>query len=486
MSGALYTPMRIEQRACRGAVPETRICGRGTDARVQRGRPTVIAGVAGGLDPRVRPGDVIVAEEVRCGDVSTACPSAPLLASALRRAGLTVHVGPVETTSRVVDGAARAKVAAGGALAVDTESGYVAPQVPPGLLSVVRVIVDTPSAPLVHPGTVPRGIKALRHLASTAPVLRQWLDVMSDRTAVLAAPRSFCAGVERAIETVERALARHGPPVYVRRQIVHNAHVVERLEAEGAVFVQELDEVPKGAVTVLAAHGVTPQVHEQASARDLRVVDATCPLVSKVHHEVQRYAAHGNTIFLIGHGDHEEVVGTRGEAPGRVIVIENEQQAEEVTVEDPDHVAYVMQTTLAVSEADKSAQVLRRRFPALVAPRREDICYATTNRQNAIREIASDSDLVLVVGSDNSSNSKRLVEVARSCGVPAHLVEDASAVRLEWLRGARRIGVSAGASAPQELVDDLLGSIASLGHLTVTESTVTQEDVRFSLPREVS
>ncbi len=486
MSGILYTPLRIEHRACRGAVPGARLCGRGAGARVLPGHPAVVAGVAGGLDSRVRPGDLVVATEVRReGDV-TVCPGAPLLGARLRRAGFTVHLGPVETTPHVVDGEARTRLAARGALAVDTESGFLAPTVPDGMLTVVRVVVDTPSAPLRHPGTLPRGVKALRTLSAAAPVLATWLDCMTDRTVTLASPRSFCAGVERAIETVERALERYGAPVYVRRQIVHNAHVVERLRGMGAVFVEELDEVPRCAVAVLAAHGVAPSVRAEAAERELQVIDATCPLVAKVHHEVQRYASRGNTIFLIGHEEHEEVVGTRGEAPDQVVVVADAREAEQAVAADPEHTAYVMQTTLAVSEAEKSADVLRRRYPHLTAPRREDICYATTNRQNAVRQVAADCDLVLVVGSANSSNSRRLVEVAEACGVTAHLVDDAGAVDLEWLRGVERIGITAGASAPPTLVDELLRALGSLGRLTVTESAATQEDVRFSLPREVS
>ena len=243
--------------------------------------------------------------------------------------------------------------------------------------------------------------------------MAQWAAAAADREVVLASPRSFCAGVERAIDIVERAIERFGAPVYVRRQVVHNAHVVARLETLGAVFVHELDEVPRGARVVLAAHGVSPQVREAASHRDLAVVDATCPLVAKVHQEVRRYAAGDRTILLIGHADHEEVVGTLGEAPGRVRVVADEHEARTVMVEDPERVAFVMQTTLAVDDADRVADVLRSRFPALAAPRQDDICYATSNRQHALRDIAAHCDLVLVVGSVNSSNSQRLVEVAR-------------------------------------------------------------------------
>jgi 4-hydroxy-3-methylbut-2-enyl diphosphate reductase len=274
--------------------------------------------------------------------------------------------------------------------------------------------------------------------------------------------------------------------VYVRRQIVHNAHVVRDLEARGAVFVQEVDEVPEGATVVLAAHGVAPAVRDEAAGRGLQVVDATCPLVTKVHAEVRRYSRRGDTVFLIGHADHEEVVGTRGEAPGQVVVVEDAAQAERVQAADPERVAYVMQTTLALDEAEEVAAVLRRRFPAVAAPRSDDICYATTNRQRAVREVAAASDLVLVLGSANSSNSLRLAEVAQRQGTPARLVDDAGAVDLRWLAGARRVGITAGASAPPHLVDDLVAALGGLGPLTVTSTGGATEDVLFALPKEMN
>jgi 4-hydroxy-3-methylbut-2-enyl diphosphate reductase len=292
--------------------------------------------------------------------------------------------------------------------------------------------------------------------------------------------------VERAIDIVERALATHGAPVYVRRQIVHNTHVVRRLEQRGAVFVEEVEEVPEGARVIFSAHGVSPEVRRAAAARSLRVVDATCPLVTKVHSEVRKFAAEGNTVVLIGHDDHEEVVGTRGEAPDDVVVVADPSEAERVTLPDPERVRYVMQTTLAVEEAEQTASVLRERFPALVGPRTDDICYATSNRQRAVRAVARESDLVLVLGSQNSSNSRRLAEVAVSEGARAHLVDDVSAVDLRWLAGARRVGVTAGASAPPDLVDELVRALSGLGRVTVRETTVTDENVHFNLPREVS
>ncbi|WP_240670286.1 4-hydroxy-3-methylbut-2-enyl diphosphate reductase [Actinoplanes solisilvae] len=316
--------------------------------------------------------------------------------------------------------------------------------------------------------------------------MRQWAAATGPRDVLLAAPRSFCAGVERAIEVVERALETRGAPVYVRRQIVHNAHVVRRLSDLGAVFVEEVDEVPPGATVVLAAHGVAPIVRSDASDRSLDVIDATCPLVTKVHTEVKRYAGRGDTVFLIGHGDHEEVVGTLGEAPSQVVLVEDVAAAGRVTAPDPRRVAYAMQTTLAVDEAEEIASVLRERFPALHGPRREDICYATTNRQQAVRAIARGCDLVLVVGSVNSSNSLRLVEVAEREGTEAHLVEDLSEVDLAWLENARTVGITAGASAPPNLVDEVVAGLAGLGPVTVRETSVGDENIRFTLPKEVS
>jgi 4-hydroxy-3-methylbut-2-enyl diphosphate reductase len=291
--------------------------------------------------------------------------------------------------------------------------------------------------------------------------------------------------VSRAIDTVDLALDRFGPPVYVRRQIVHNAHVVRELERKGAVFVQEADEVPPGAVLVLAAHGVSPAVREQAKDRGLRVIDATCPLVAKVHAEVRRYTGRGDTVFLIGHADHEEVEGTLGEAPDRVVVIEDAEAARRVQPADPDRVAYTMQTTLAVDEAEDIAQILRERFPRLSAPRTDDICYATTNRQRAIRAVAEQVELVLVVGSANSSNSRRLVEVARRTGAPAYLIDDVGEVDLRWLAGVRRVGITAGASAPPHLVDQLVHCLGGLGPVQRLETRLVDEDVLFTLPREV-
>ena len=302
---------------------------------------------------------------------------------------------------------------------------------------------------------------------------------------LLAAPRGYCAGVDRAVQTVERALEIHGAPVYVRKEIVHNKHVVETLRARGAIFVEEHTEVPEGAVCVFSAHGIAPSVREGAIERHLRTIDATCPLVTKVHREAVRFAGEGYTIVLVGHDGHEEVEGTMGEAPERIVLVQNERDVDELEIEDPEHVAYVTQTTLAVDETAAILQRLRERFPSIVGPRTEDICYATTNRQAAVKDMAESCDLLLVIGSRNSSNSKRLVEVSRDCGTEAHLVDSAGEVREEWLHGARVVGISSGASAPENLVEELVEFFRARGVSDISEHEVRREDVRFMLPKPI-
>jgi 4-hydroxy-3-methylbut-2-enyl diphosphate reductase len=297
---------------------------------------------------------------------------------------------------------------------------------------------------------------------------------------LLAAPRGYCAGVDRAVEAVEEALTRHGAPVYVRKQIVHNLHVVRDLEAKGAVFVEAETDVPEGAVVVLSAHGVAPSVYEAARARRLVVLDATCPLVTKVHLEARRFAADERTILLIGHAGHEEVIGTTGQAPSRTVLVQSVEDARTIQVPDPDGLSYLTQTTLSVDETNEILSVLRERFPMIQGPPREDICYATQNRQDAVKEIARRADVVLVIGSDNSSNSNRLAEVARELGTPAYLVDDETEVDPAWLEGREVVGVTSGASAPDWLVDRMLGFLAERGASEVEEVTVTQESLRFS------
>ncbi|GAA3640351.1 4-hydroxy-3-methylbut-2-enyl diphosphate reductase [Lentzea roselyniae] len=303
------------------------------------------------------------------------------------------------------------------------------------------------------------------------------------RSVLLASPRSFCAGVERAIEIVERLLDQRGGPIYVRKQIVHNVHVVRSLEARGAVFVDELSEVPVGATVVFSAHGVSPAVRSEAVSRSLDVLDATCPLVTKVHSEARRFAERGDTIILIGHSGHEEVEGTLGEAPDQTVLVETVEDVEALDVSGP--VSYLTQTTLAVDETADVIEALHRKFPQLRGPGSDDICYATTNRQVAIRDVAARSDLVLVVGSKNSSNSVRMVELAARGGTPAHLIDDASEIDPAWLAGVSTVGLSAGASAPPELVDEVVSALRSLGSVTVATHTTATETISFTLPLAV-
>jgi 4-hydroxy-3-methylbut-2-enyl diphosphate reductase len=302
---------------------------------------------------------------------------------------------------------------------------------------------------------------------------------------LLAAPRGYCAGVDRAVQTVERALELYGAPVYVRKEIVHNKHVVEQLRARGAVFVDSEADVPEGATVVFSAHGVAPSVHANALDRGLHTIDATCPLVTKVHVEAKKFAAEDYTIILIGHAGHEEVEGTMGEAPAHIVLIEDEAGVDALEVRDPSKVAYISQTTLSVDETRAIINRLRERFPAITGPRTDDICYATTNRQLAVKQLARESDLVLVIGSRNSSNSNRLVEVAREHGADSYLIDNEAQVREEWLQNKRVVGITSGASAPEELVQRLVDFFRRRGTDDVQELEVVQEDVRFMLPKVI-
>ena len=383
-------------------------------------------GVGAGLTTDLSPGDLVVGTEA--GLVT--CASAPLLAGELRRAGLPARTGRITTVDHLVRRSERASLAADGTLLADMESAPLATAAGQRPVAVVRAVSDTP----VHPvaGIVSGGLAALRSLRAAAPVIERWAAACGPRQVLLAGPRSFCAGVERAIEIVERALELQGEPVYVRKQIVHNTRVVGDLESRGAVFVDELDQVPDGATVVFSAHGVSPMVRAEASRRGLAVIDATCPLVSKVHAEARRFAADGYTVALIGHAGHEEVEGTLGEAPSSTVLVQTAEDVAALRPRDGERVAYLMQTTLSVDEAAEVSGALRERFPAVRAPGSDDICYATTNRQAAVRAVAAESDLVLVAGSANSSNSVRLVETCERIGTPAYLIDSAADISA-WL-----------------------------------------------------
>jgi 4-hydroxy-3-methylbut-2-enyl diphosphate reductase len=451
-----------------------------------------ITGTGAGLAADLSPGDLVVASEVAQADgdrdgVGTAVrsPSAPLLAGELRRAGLRARAGKVATVGHLVRKADRERLAGMGMVAADMESAALAAAAGGRPLAVIRAISDTADRPLVHPGVLTGGLSALRSLRAAGPVLDRWAAACGPRQVLLAGPRSFCAGVERAIEIVERVLAQRGSPVYVRKQIVHNTHVVADLEQRGAIFVDELDEVPDGAPVVFSAHGVSPAVRQEAARRDLSVVDATCPLVAKVHKEAVRFAADGYLVALIGHNGHEEVEGTLGEAPGSTVLVETPEDVAALRPQDDGKVAYLMQTTLAADEAEGVSSALLDRFPAARGPGSDDICYATTNRQQAVRVVAAESDLVLVAGSANSSNSRRLVETAERAGTPAHLIDGPEDIQLGWLAGVSTIGLTAGASAPPAVVSEIIDALGGLGPVEVAERVTTTESIRFSLPKEV-
>jgi 4-hydroxy-3-methylbut-2-enyl diphosphate reductase len=441
----------------------------------------VVMGTAASLADDLGPGDLVVATQVSDGERVITLPGAELIAGELRRAGLTVRTGKIVTVDHLVKSSERAGLAASGYLAADMESAQLLDAAQGRPAVVIRAVSDGG----VGPGMVTGGMAALRSLRQAAPVAEAWAAACADRTVLLAGPRSFCAGVDRAIEIVERALEQRGAPVYVRKQIVHNKRVVEDLSERGAIFVDELDEVPAGSTVVFSAHGVSPAVREEASARDLSVIDATCPLVSKVHAEARRFAREGYTVALIGHGGHEEVEGTLGEAPSSTVLVQTPEDVETLDLADDSKIAYLMQTTLAVDEAESVAGALKGKFPQMRSPNSDDICYATTNRQAAVRKVAAEADLVLVAGSKNSSNSVRLVERSEREGTAAHLIDGAGDIDLTWLSGVSTVGLTAGASAPPAVVQEIVDALSGLGSVEVAERVTTTESVQFGLPREV-
>ncbi len=456
-------------------------------ARIAASNPDMLAvgGVGGSLTRDQRVGDLVVASAVCDGVTSVSCPSAPLLAGELRRAGLRARTGPIATVDHLLRDGEHGRLAATGAIAVDMESAPLLAGAAGSPAVVLRAISDTPDHPVVSPRIVAGGLAALRSLRQAAPVLAQWAAAVGPRQVLLASPRSFCAGVERAVEIVELALERHGAPVYVRKQIVHNATVVADLEGAGAIFVDELSEVPDGSMVVFSAHGVSPEVRQEAARRGLDAVDATCPLVAKVHAEARRFAADGYLVALIGHAGHEEVDGTLGEAPSAMALVETTADVARLRPADPGKVAYLMQTTLAADEAGGIVDAITERFPAATGPGSDDICYATTNRQRAVRAIAARSDLVLVAGSANSSNSQRLVETAQRAGTAAYLVDGPEDIQLGWLAGASTVGIAAGASAPPAIVGQIVAALGGLGEVETEDVVVATESIQFGLPKEL-
>jgi 4-hydroxy-3-methylbut-2-en-1-yl diphosphate reductase len=495
---AICSPLRLEARAVRrGIGPGGQVRHSGYGAvrsreqadQLRRGpfRNLAIAGVGGGVAADQRPGDLVVGSEVgRSGSAATvSLPSAPLLAGELRRAGLRATAGKIVTVDRLAGRGLRERLAAEGALAADMESALLLDGAAGRPAVVLRALSDTPRRPLFSPWAVPGGIAALRSLRLAAPALTRWAEACGPRKVLLAGPRAFCAGVERAIEIVERVLERHGAPVYVRKQIVHNTVVVTDLEHKGAIFVDELNEVPDGATVVFSAHGVSPEVRREATARGLDAIDATCPLVSKVHVEARRFAAEGYQVAFIGHAGHEEVEGTLGEAPGAMTLVETLDDVARLKPRDPDKIAYLMQTTLSADEAGGITDALLERFPGARGPGSDDICYATTNRQLAVRAIAAESDVLLVAGSANSSNSKRLVETAERAGTASYLIDGPEDIELGWLTGASVVGLTAGASAPPAVVGQIIDALSGLGPVEVSERVVATESIRFGLPKEL-
>jgi 4-hydroxy-3-methylbut-2-en-1-yl diphosphate reductase len=493
----VLTPLRVEARALSSRLPTGSVVRTGAGSRRAadalsrldgRGHAAVaVAGVGGGLVPGQRIGALVVADRVLDSHGSTVAelPSAAILSTELRAAGIDVETGAVISADRIVRGrSARSALAAHGAVAVDLESSTLSAYPWKSPVAVLRALSDTFEHDLRSPALVANGMKALATLRSAAPVIDAWAAAVRPRKVILASPRSFCAGVDRAIETVRRALSIHGAPVFVRRQIVHNRHVVEELESHGAVFVQELDEIPDGAVVVFSAHGVSTAVRSEAHRRELQVVDATCPLVSKVHREVHRFKDRGYQVVLIGHAGHDEIEGTLGESDD-VVLLETPDDVDRLKVADPSRVAYLTQTTLSPADVEGMVSRLSARFPELVSPHADDICYATHNRQDALKAMASDCDLVIVVGSSNSSNAARLVEVAQRCGTEARLVEDESELRLNWLANTHTVGVTAAASTPPSLVERVVTALSGIGPLGTTERAARTEHVSFPLPLEV-
>ncbi|MHB8694766.1 MAG: 4-hydroxy-3-methylbut-2-enyl diphosphate reductase [Solirubrobacteraceae bacterium] len=494
MSGlTVLAPLSIEARAVRAGAPWARVQGVGMGPRraaraaaVTDGSAVLIAGFCGALDPELEPGDIVLASELRGPTGTTICPDPSILAGVLRRGGLRVRIGPIASSQRLVVRERRRALQRTGALAVDMESAWLAPANRGKLLVTLRVVLDTHRQELHNPlRTVAGAAVAYRTLRRACALAEDWARALGPREVVLASPRASCAGVVRAVEVVERALEERGAPIYVRKQIVHNARVVADLEQRGAIFVDDVEDVPQGSNVIFSAHGVSPAVRVAARERELDVIDATCPLVAKVHAEARRFADAGFDIVLVGHEGHEEIEGTFGEAPARTHVIASTKEVDRLSVADPNRVAYLTQTTLAVDETAAVVEALRERFPALVGPSSSDICYATQNRQDAVRALASDCDVVLVVGSPNSSNSRRLVEVAERAGCRAALVQDGADIPPELLIGCERLGLTAGASAPEALVQSVVRALHGLGGVTVSEREVAREDVHFKLPPEV-
>ena len=491
----ILAPLRIEARALRrgAGAARVRVTGMGPEAaaRATQGLrqlpaegPVAVAGFGGALRPEIRAGEVVVATEVRGPGGVLQLPSAPAIAQALRLAGLIVHLGPVVSIDHVVYGKERSRLASGGALAVDMESYWLVadrcavPCAVPGdhLTCVVRVILDSPRKSTARLSTAASLPKAYRSLVAVGSALGTWAAALGPREVQVASPRSFCTGVNRAIESTEEALEQFGPPVYVLHEIVHNKHVVDSFRERGVVFVPYISDVPEGETVIFSAHGVGQAERHQAESRHLRVVDATCPLVARVHAKAKFHARRGRHIVLIGKKGHDEVEGVMGEVPEHIHLVEGPTDIESLDLDGRRDIAVLTQTTLIPHEVEDLIRALKDRFPEVVVSTALDVCYASQNRQEAVRRMSPQCDLVLVLGSRNSSNSKRLVEEASRLGTPARLVDDESEVDLAWLASVRTLGLTAGASAPESLLERMIDFMGTLGPVEIHEQLSGLED----------
>ena len=523
----VLAPLRVEASALRraGGARRVIVTGMGPAAAAKAVRaldgaadgPVAVAGFCGSLRDGVEAGDVVVASEVRGPGGVVSLPSAAAVSHSLRRSGLTVHVGPILSTDHVVRGSERGRLATHGALAVDMESFWLVSGVHarraaadldaadaagvghgqrPGVegagdhrIAVVRVVSDSPRSGFGPAGLLTSGVKGLRGLTRVGGCLEDWAAAIGARTVLIAAPRSFCAGVCRAIAITEQALARFGAPLYVRREIVHSRHVVDLFRDRGVVFVRELNEVPPGRAVVLSAHGVSPAVRAEAQARGLETIDATCPLVARLHARARMLVDQGHRIVFVGKKGHDETEGVVGEAPDSIAVVEDQGDVDrldggDLPASEPHAlanmpIATLTQTTLVPQEVEGLVAGLRERFPHLIVPQITDVCYASRNRQEAVRRVAPECDWFLVIGSANSSNSRRLMEEAERMGTPAALVDDETDLDLARLVGVRTLGLTAGASAPEVLVERMLAFLGSFGPLEVRELGIGADEAGF-------
>lgn len=442
-------------------------------------RPVAISGFCGGLRPDIRPGEVVVATQIRGPDGVLEIPDASTVAQTLRFAGLRVHVGPIISTDHIVHGKERSRLAGDGALAVDMESYWLlagrharadeGENAPDSRSCVVRVVLDASRGGAAWRHPLASGLRAYRSLVHVGVGLRVWAGALAPRTVLIAAPRSFCTGVNRAIETTEEALRHLEAPIYVLHEIVHNRHVVGSFRERGVVFVPEIDHVPEGETVVFSAHGVGQEERRIARDRGLSVIDATCPLVAKVHAKAKHYVDRGFDVVLIGKKGHDEVEGVVGEARDSIHVVEKMADIADLNLDGGRQIAVLSQTTLIPHEVEVLVGALKRQFPGLHVPPGMDICYASQNRQEAVRRLAPHCDLVMVLGSENSSNSKRLVEEVRRMGTSARLVDDEADVDPAWLQGVRTLGLTAGASAPEALVERMIAFVGTLGPVDARE-----------------